>query len=246
MDPTPSIPWREQQRLLTQELRAADAGTADGSFAEYYAQEQAQARRASLTGKNPSAKAAGVTLARLGAAAGLIIALLLPTVGNGQDVPAKAAKTVLMRVTFYCKCEKCCGRHACGITASGRAAVGAIAAVDPRFIRLGSMVSVPGFGWMLAADTGRVIKGRNQLDVLRSSHAEAKALGVRWLPVEIVTPREYQRRLEAALFQLRFDELVRESRRLATSQPNFTGARSVAAVSNHPPQVSGARPVIQP
>jgi len=28
--------------------------------------------------------------------------------------------------------------------------------------------------------------------------------------------------------------------------PPFTGARSVAAVSNHPPQVSGARPVSQP
>jgi len=40
MDPTPSIPGREQQRLFSQELREADAGAAAGSYAEYLRQER--------------------------------------------------------------------------------------------------------------------------------------------------------------------------------------------------------------
>ena len=159
---------------------------------------------------------------------------------------AAGADVRWMRVTFYCPCAKCCGEHACGLTATGRAATGNIVAVDPRHIPLGAMVCVQEFGWMLAADTGGAIKGRHRLDVLRPRHDEARRLGARWLRVEIVSLRDYQRRLAAALFQLRFDELVREGARLAASQPPFTGARSGAAVSPPPSRWSDARPVILP
>lgn len=164
----------------------------------------------------------------------------------GTATTAAGADVRWMRVTFYCPCAKCCGEHACGLTATGRAAAGNIVAVDPRHIPLGRMVRVPEFGWMLAADTGGAIKGRHRLDVLRPRHDEARRLGARWLRVEIVSPREYQRRLEAAWFQLRFDELVREGARLAASPPLFTGARFGGAVSPPPSRVPEARPVILP
>lgn len=41
MDPTPSIPGREWQAILSRELRDADAGTAAGSYAEYLRKEHA-------------------------------------------------------------------------------------------------------------------------------------------------------------------------------------------------------------
>lgn len=181
---------------------------------------------------------------RMFRAAGVLVALLL-TIGN-----LRASEFRWMRATFYCPCRMCCGEHACGLTATGRTAVGAIVAVDPRSIPLGSMVHVPGFGWMLACDKGKKIKGPNRLDVLKPTHAEAiEASGPKgylWLRVEITTWSDYQRRLEDALFQLRFDELVRAGQRLVASTPTFTGARCGAAVSNPPPEASGARPVIQP
>ncbi len=222
MDPNPSIPGREQQRLFSQELRAADAGAAAGSYAEYYAQEQAQVRRASLTGKNPSAKAAGVTLARLGAAAGLIIALMLPTVGNGQDGPPKASQTLWMRVTGYCRCSICCGRHAHGVTASGAPATGLLLAASWSW-RFGTRMTVPGYGHAVVLDRGRLINTPTRLDCLFATHQQAKAWGCRWLPVEIVSRAEYRRRVESALFQLRFDELVAAGRRLTMTVPG--GAR---------------------
>jgi 3D (Asp-Asp-Asp) domain-containing protein len=123
-----------------------------------------------------------------------------------------------MRVTAYCPCEVCCGPRACGITATGKRAVGAIAAVDPRRVRLGMMVLVPGAGWLAAEDTGRDIVG-NRVDVLLPTHEAARRWGVRWLPVRVATraavaaaKREEERgkREEAA-----FNELIAAGRRLA-------------------------------
>jgi 3D (Asp-Asp-Asp) domain-containing protein len=129
-------------------------------------------------------------------------------------VHCAASDAVWMRVTAYCPCKVCCGPRACGITATGRRAVGAIAAVDPRRIKLGRMVNVPGAGWLAAEDTGRDIVG-NRVDVLLPTHAEARRWGVRWLPVRVATraavaEEERARREEALL-----DELIAAGRRLA-------------------------------
>ena len=106
----------------------------------------------------------------------LLISVLCP-LSSGSELR-------YMRVTAYCPCEICCGPHACGLTASGRPAVGDLVAVDPRRVPLGSMVHVPGRSWNLAADTGRDIKG-NRVDLLCATHEEARRFGVRWLAVTI-------------------------------------------------------------
>jgi 3D (Asp-Asp-Asp) domain-containing protein len=119
-----------------------------------------------------------------------------------------------LRVTAYCPCAVCCGPNACGLTASGRPAIGQLVAVDPRVIPLGAMLHIPGHGWQLAADTGRLIKG-NRVDLLCASHDEARQFGVRWMPVTILTRAEWQRRLDDAIFDARFEEIVAAGRRLA-------------------------------
>jgi hypothetical protein len=81
------------------------------------------------------------------------------------------------------------------------------------------MVHIPGHGWQLAADTGRAIKG-NRLDLLFPNHASAAAFGVRWMRVQITTRADYQRRLEDALFDLRFSELCRASRAICQTSPH--------------------------
>jgi 3D (Asp-Asp-Asp) domain-containing protein len=119
-----------------------------------------------------------------------------------------------MRVTAYCPCKQCCGPHACGITASGKAAVGAIAAVDTRRIRLGWMVKVPGAGWLAAEDTGRDIRG-NRVDVLMPTHTEAVRWGVKWLPVTVATRADVEREAEAARQEAAMERLIAAGRRLA-------------------------------
>lgn len=127
-----------------------------------------------------------------------------------------AASVCYMRVTAYCPCTACCGPHACGLTATGRPAAGQIVAVDPRRIPLGSMVHVNG-RWHLAADTGRAIQGA-RVDLLCATHDEARQFGTRWLPVTILSPAEWQARLDDAAFDARFVELVAAGRRLATTE----------------------------
>jgi 3D (Asp-Asp-Asp) domain-containing protein len=87
------------------------------------------------------------------------------------------------RVSFYCRCKKCCGRWSrYGKTASGLPARGNIAAVDPRVIALGDQIRVQGIGLLRCEDTGRAIKGR-RLDVLVPTHWQARKLGVKHLKV---------------------------------------------------------------
>jgi len=79
------------------------------------------------------------------------------------------------RLTFYCPCEKCCGKYADGITATGTtAAEGRTIAVDPKVIPLGSEVRINGHTY-IAEDTG--VHGHT-IDVFVSDHQEALRLGV--------------------------------------------------------------------
>ncbi len=130
-----------------------------------------------------------------------------------------SAEVRWMRVTAYCPCQRCCGPHACGITATGRRAVGQIVAVDPRCIRLGGMLHVPGHGWNVAADTGRVIKGPARLDLLKPDHESARRFGVRWMAVTIMTRAEWARAQEAERFEARCRELIAAGRWLAMTAP---------------------------
>lgn len=104
--------------------------------------------------------------------------------------PIRAVRQLRMRVTAYCPCSKCCGKHADGKTASGYSVYtnrGRLVAADTRVLPFGMLVSVPGYDNdqpVPVLDRGRVIKG-NRLDVLFPTHAQARAWGSRWLTVTV-------------------------------------------------------------
>lgn len=109
-----------------------------------------------------------------------------------------ASRAGLWRVTAYCPCRICCGPRACGITASGRRAVGRLVAADTRVLPFGTRVVVPGYGAATVADTGSAIVGR-RLDVLFPTHGQAKAWGVRWVNVEVLTTETQRTQRGAAI-----------------------------------------------
>jgi len=96
-----------------------------------------------------------------------------------------------MIVTAYCPCEKCCGRWADGVTASGRPVTfngGRFVAAD-RSVPFGTMIHVPGYGTVPVLDRGGAIRG-NRLDVFFPDHTQALKWGRRTLTVTIYQRNE--------------------------------------------------------
>jgi 3D (Asp-Asp-Asp) domain-containing protein len=73
-----------------------------------------------------------------------------------------------------------------GRTATGINAGYGIVAVDPRIIRLGSRVFIPGYGLAVAADTGGAIVG-NRIDLCMESVRDAIVFGRRLVKVYVVS-----------------------------------------------------------
>jgi 3D (Asp-Asp-Asp) domain-containing protein len=98
---------------------------------------------------------------------------------------------VLMEVTAYCPCRKCCGPKAQGITASGKSvnyAGGRFVAADTSLLPFGTKVKVPGYNSdepVEVIDRGGAIKG-NKIDVFFASHDEAVKWGRRKIAVAVV------------------------------------------------------------
>jgi len=94
--------------------------------------------------------------------------------------------------TAYCPCIICCGEYSDGITSTGRDASLPGVAVDPKIIRLGSRMDIPGYGrgnngsWILVDDVGEAIKG-NKIDVRFDTHREAKKWGRKKITIRIWT-----------------------------------------------------------
>ena len=106
------------------------------------------------------------------------------------ETPVKASseavepqKTQIWRITAYCVCEKCCGRWADGITASGKPAQGKLIAA-PKEISFGTWIDVPGYGMAEVLDRGGSIKG-HRLDLLFPTHQEALNWGVKFLEIDL-------------------------------------------------------------
>lgn len=97
-------------------------------------------------------------------------------------------RTVLMMVTAYCPCTKCCGPNAKGLTASGKPVStnrGRFVAADSDMFAFGTRVRVPGYydaQWVEVLDRGSAIKGR-RLDVYFPDHEKAAEWGRRWVEV---------------------------------------------------------------
>jgi 3D (Asp-Asp-Asp) domain-containing protein len=111
-----------------------------------------------------------------------------------QDIakPAATAKTrqVMMEVTAYCPCTKCCGPKAQGITASGKRVsynAGRFVAAD-RSMKFGTKLVIPGYHNaqpVEVLDRGGAIKG-NKLDVFFATHKEALKWGRQHVMVTVV------------------------------------------------------------
>ncbi len=83
------------------------------------------------------------------------------------------------KLTAYCACEKCCGKWANSLTATGTIpAQGRTIAVDPKVIPYGTRVVINGHTYV-AEDCGGAIKG-NRIDIFFDNHAEALQFGVRY------------------------------------------------------------------
>lgn len=93
-------------------------------------------------------------------------------------------------ITHYCACEKCCGKWADGITATGTVATeGRTIAVDPDVIPYGSKVLVRyedgTEAVYVAEDKGGAIKG-NRIDVFMGIHQAALEAGVQTAEVYLL------------------------------------------------------------
>jgi 3D (Asp-Asp-Asp) domain-containing protein len=87
----------------------------------------------------------------------------------------KREPTYLIEVSYYCPCEKCCGKSN-GITASGtKATEGRTIAADTSIFPMGTKILLNG-KVLTVEDTGSYIKG-NRIDVYLNSHDECLKMG---------------------------------------------------------------------
>lgn len=112
-----------------------------------------------------------------------------------RGVPVRTVRTVLMEVTAYCPCQKCCGKNARGVTASGKPVSynnGRFVAADTRRLPFGTKLKIPNYhgGEVVeVVDRGGAIKG-DKLDVYFPDHQAARKWGRQMLPIEVVVPIE--------------------------------------------------------
>ena len=87
------------------------------------------------------------------------------------------------KITGYCSCAKCCGK-ATGRTSSGTIATAGRTIAASSALPYGTKVNINGHTYTVE-DRGGAIKG-NKIDIYFSTHEQALAWGVKYLPVEIV------------------------------------------------------------
>ena len=99
----------------------------------------------------------------------------------------KKVKTIKMSASAYEPGPASNGRWA-GTTTLGVAPRYGIVAVDPRVIKLGSLLYVEGYGFAYAADTGSAIKG-NRIDLCFSSNAQCNQFGRKSVTVHVLSSK---------------------------------------------------------
>jgi 3D (Asp-Asp-Asp) domain-containing protein len=107
---------------------------------------------------------------------------------NGR--PVRPTMVLRMRVTAYSPDARSCGDSADGITATLHSVETngfQLVAADPRVLKYGSLVTVPGYAQdaiVPVLDCGGKIKG-NRLDVLYPTHEDARRWGSKWQTVTV-------------------------------------------------------------
>ena len=106
-------------------------------------------------------------------------------------VVTPGVRQLVMEVTAYCACTRCCGPQAQGLTASGKRVSynnGLFVAADTRLLPFGTRLQIPGYAEsqpVEVIDRGGAIKG-HRLDVYFHSHQEARKWGRRWIVVDVL------------------------------------------------------------
>lgn len=100
----------------------------------------------------------------------------------------RRGRVMTMSATGYDPSPATIGPGATGRTASGRWATYGCVAVDPRVIRMGTLLYVEGYGFAIAADKGSAIKGR-KIDLCFNSRSQALRFGRRKVRVHILRGR---------------------------------------------------------
>lgn len=96
-------------------------------------------------------------------------------------------KTIKMRASAYEPGPRSNGKWA-GTTALGIPPRYGIVAVDPRFIKLGTLLYVEGYGFAYAADTGGAIKG-DRIDLCFATEAQCQRFGRQVVTVHVLSSR---------------------------------------------------------
>ncbi|PLS04850.1 3D domain-containing protein [Neobacillus cucumis] len=99
--------------------------------------------------------------------------------------PGKVLKEITVNASAYTlNFARCTGITATGINLKKNPNQKVIS-VDPKVIKLGSKVYVPGYGYAIAGDTGGAIKG-NKIDVFIPSQKAALQWGRKTLKIQIL------------------------------------------------------------
>ena len=97
----------------------------------------------------------------------------------------RTGRVLRMHATAYDPGPRSCGRYATGRTACGLRAGYGVVAVDPRVIPLGTNLYVEGYGYALAGDRGRAIKG-HRIDLGFPTYREALRFGRKSVTVHVL------------------------------------------------------------
>jgi len=97
----------------------------------------------------------------------------------------RTRQVLRMLATAYDPGPRSCGKYATGRTACGLRAGYGVVAVDPRVIPLGTKLYVEGYGYAIAGDRGRSIKG-NRIDLGFNTYKDAIHFGTRSVIVHIL------------------------------------------------------------
>ncbi|MBU2601592.1 MAG: hypothetical protein KKA32_05415 [Actinobacteria bacterium] len=164
-----SAAQREQERLVaTLGERLDDVRAAARASQERMAEENARAAAAvassDATASPQSSPTATPTTTRT------------PTTAGAKDDSAPSGGRQL-KVKAYAYALP-------GRTASGLSVGIGIVAVDPRVIKLGTRLYIPGYGEGLAADTGGDIKG-NTIDVWVPTEKQARDWGIKYITITV-------------------------------------------------------------
>jgi 3D (Asp-Asp-Asp) domain-containing protein len=117
----------------------------------------------------------------------LLHEITAPAVASAPHV-----RQIMMEVTAYCPCTKCCGPKAQGITASGKHVsynAGRFVAADTKQLPFGTKLLIPGYTTgatpVEVIDRGGAIKG-NKLDLFFPTHQQALQWGRQHVMVTVI------------------------------------------------------------